>query len=258
MYPVFDPKTAHIIHFIFEWLGVIVGVQSYRIIKKRHAVNHPNSPQKAGLVSNGNFAVAIGCILGAGIGNKLLFIIEMPQAWSLYGFKALAMGQTIAGGMIGALIGIEIAKKIKGITYSTGDLFIVPFCIGLIVGRIGCFLAGLNDGTYGVATNLPWGINFGDHIRRHPTQLYDQVWAISMLVFFYFTYPKLKSVSGLGFKLLFISYMLWRVWVDSLKPVPYEYWLGLSGIQLACLIMSVCYLPWLIKDFIRLKNATLK
>ena len=245
-------QTAHIVHFIFEWLALIVGVQCYRLIKKHHVKNNPNSPQQAGILSKDSFVVAIGCILGAGIGNKLLFLIEVPQAWSEYGAMSLALGQTIVGGMIGGLIGIEIAKKLAGIHYSTGDLFIVPFCLGLIVGRTGCYLAGLHDGTYGVATSLPWGIDFGDGILRHPTQIYDMLWAMTMLILFYVAYPKLKAVSGLSFKLLFISYMLWRLLVDGIKPVPYPYWLGLSGIQWACLLAVICYLPFAWRDVKRL------
>ena len=30
------------------------------------------------------------------------------------------------------------------------------------VGRIGCFLSGLPDGTYGLPSSLPWAIDLGD------------------------------------------------------------------------------------------------
>ena len=36
-----------------------------------------------------------------------------------------------------------------------------------------CFLAGLHDDTYGLPTAAPWGMDFGDGIPRHPTQLYE-------------------------------------------------------------------------------------
>ena len=48
------------------------------------------------------------------------------------------------------------------------------------LGRIGCFLAGLADMTYGTPTTLPWGRDFGDGIGRHPVQLYESP---AMLVF---------------------------------------------------------------------------
>ncbi len=47
-------------------------------------------------------------------------------------------------------------KRIAGIRSRTGDLFAVPLCVGIAIGRIGCFLAGLADDTYGKPTSLPW------------------------------------------------------------------------------------------------------
>jgi hypothetical protein len=34
------------------------------------------------------------------------------------------------------------------------------------------------DHTVGVATSLPWGINFADGLRRHPTQLYEIIFLL--------------------------------------------------------------------------------
>lgn len=50
----------------------------------------------------------------------------------------------------------------------------------MAVGRLGCFFAGLPDYTYGVPTDLPWGVNFGDGVPRHPVQLYESA---AMLLF---------------------------------------------------------------------------
>jgi prolipoprotein diacylglyceryltransferase len=49
----------------------------------------------------------------------------------------------------------------------------LPLAIGIAVGRLGCFFAGLDDFTYGTPTTLPWGHDFGDGIARHPVQLYE-------------------------------------------------------------------------------------
>jgi len=38
----------------------------------------------------------------------------------------------------------------------------VPLAVGIAVGRIGCFLTGLDDHTYGLPTTLPWAVDFGD------------------------------------------------------------------------------------------------
>ena len=42
-----------------------------------------------------------------------------------------------------------------------------------LIGRIGCFTAGLTEETYGIKTTFFTGIDFGDGIRRHPVTLYE-------------------------------------------------------------------------------------
>jgi phosphatidylglycerol---prolipoprotein diacylglyceryl transferase len=54
---------------------------------------------------------------------------------------------------------------------ATGDVFAIPLTVGIAVGRVGCFLTGLADNTHGLPANLPWAIDYGDGIPRHPAQL---------------------------------------------------------------------------------------
>ena len=72
-------------------------------------------------------------------------------------------------------------KRYIGLRTSTGDLYAIPLALGIAIGRIGCFLTGLSDNTYGTATNLPWAINFGDGIPRHPTQLYEIAFLLALV-----------------------------------------------------------------------------
>ncbi|MEI6545165.1 MAG: prolipoprotein diacylglyceryl transferase family protein, partial [Methylococcales bacterium] len=229
--------------FIFEWLGVLLGVQVYRLIKKRKKLE--------GITQGTTFTVILGCIFGAAIGNKLMFVFENPQLWIENGWLSLLQGQSIVGGLLGGLIGVEITKKIIGINYSTGGDFVLPLIVGTLIGRIGCFLAGLHDGTFGLPTTLPWGIDFGDGIFRHPTQLYDML-AVTVLGILLFLNRKwLAQVPGLSFKLYLSGYLLWRLLIDGLKPIPFAYWLGLSGIQWACVLSLFLYLPLLWRDLMK-------
>src|SRR5262249_24408376 len=82
-------------------------------------------------------------------------------------------GKAIVGGLIGGLVGGELEKRWAGLTRRTGDLFAMPLALGIAIGRIGCFLSGLPDRTYGTPSSLPWAVDFGDGIPRHPTQLYE-------------------------------------------------------------------------------------
>lgn len=65
---------------------------------------------------------------------------------------------------------VEITKKFAGINRSMSDITIIPLIAGMAIGRIGHFLTGLQDKTYGIPTTLPWGVDFGDSISRHPAQ----------------------------------------------------------------------------------------
>jgi len=88
-----------------------------------------------------------------------IFWLEFPYLWNIafHDIGTWMSGQSIVGGLLGGLIGVELAKKLTGVNRSTGGDFVMPLMVGTVIGRIGCFLAGLNDGTYGNATTLPWG-----------------------------------------------------------------------------------------------------
>jgi phosphatidylglycerol---prolipoprotein diacylglyceryl transferase len=229
-----DANTAAWIHTAFAWAGMALGAALWRRTLKQQ--------QRGGALAPGNFGVLVGLLIGAALGNKLVFLIERPDiALSLWQSRSLAWpGQSIVGGLLGGLIGVEIAKKLTGQTRSTGDAMVLPIGIGLAIGRVGCFLAGLHDDTYGLATAAPWGVDFGDGIRRHPTQLYEIAVVVPMGLVLH---RARFGTPGLAFKLFLSGYLLWRLLVEFLKPVPVAYPLGLSGIQWTCLVALAVYVP---------------
>lgn len=232
-----DPSLAHFVHAIFEAAGMAVGARYYGRLRKRAGGGN--------LLFGSNYAVLVGCLLGAAIGNKLAFWMEMPHLWPDHGgISAFFLGgQSMVGGLVGGLVGIEIAKRLAGVSTSTGDAFVFPILLGLAIGRIGCFLAGLNDGTFGVETVLPWGIDFGDGIRRHPTQLYEIVFVAILWTTLSNFKNSLEETPGLLFKVMLSAYLIWRLVIDLIKPHEFVYSLGLSGIQWLCAVSLMFYLP---------------
>lgn len=236
-----------------------MGAFVYRRLRKQRGAE--------GALTGKTYFVTLGCILGAAIGNKLVFWIEfadrIPDLWQglvhndPMAWRQLFAGQSIVGGLLGGLIGVELAKKGAGIQYSTGDDFVLPLVVGTVIGRIGCFLAGLNDGTYGVATTMPWGVDFGDGVARHPTQLYDMIFAVAWGGWLWHQRLRLAPKPGLMFKLYLAGYLFWRLCVDAIKPMPYVFPFGLSGIQVVCIVALVVYLPFVARDLYQLKNENL-
>lgn len=237
-----DARIAQSVHYLFEWAALATGLFVYRTgLRKRGA---------RGLTAPGSFAVIVGALIGAALGNKLAFCFDSPELCDFRGagLRALLAGQSVVGALLGGWLGVEVGKKIAGITVRTGDDYVAPILAGLAIGRVGCFLAGLHDGTCGVPTPLAWGVDFGDGLRRHPAQLYECLLALAALV----TWPRWRRVfartPGLAFRALMLGYFVWRIAVDRLKPVPHAYALGLSGLQWICIVASVSVISGLAVD----------
>jgi prolipoprotein diacylglyceryltransferase len=180
----------------------------------------------------------VGALFGAKVLVLLQYIDVIGSSWELL-LLLLLQGKTVVGALLGGLIGVELTKKMIGVKRSTGDAFVYPLIVGTAVGRIGCFLTGLSDRTYGIATTLPWGVDFGDGIPRHPTQLYEILFLLGLMIFL-----KIRSryhrQEGDLFKFYMIAYLSFRLLIDFIKP-DFHPILGLSAIQLACLLGLLYY-----------------
>ena len=176
-------------------------------------------------------------IVGAAIGCRLLGWLETPHA--------AVPGKTVVGGIVGAIIAVEAMKRRFGVKTATGDLFAIPIAAGIAIGRVGCFLTGLSDDTYGTVTTLPTGVDFGDGMKRHPVQIYEILFLL-LLIPMLMTFWRQQVRLGETFKLFVISYMSWRFLIDFLKPANRI--AGLSVIQITCLVMLIYYS----RDFFRI------
>ena len=186
--------------------------------------------------------IIIGGLVGALMGTKVLVILQHIDLFRQYPdqfWLLLLQGKTIVGAMLGAVLGVETTKKLWRIHQSTGDAFVYPLIVGTAIGRIGCFLTGLSDRTYGIATALPWGVDFGDGIPRHPTQLYEILFLLGLMLFL-----KLRSRHPLNpgdrFKFYMTAYLSFRLLIDFIKP-DFHPFLNLSAIQIACILGLIYY-----------------
>jgi prolipoprotein diacylglyceryltransferase len=241
-----DLHTAAWAHTGFEYAGIALGAWWWRRGLRAQRLGGP--------LATGNFAVVVGLLLGAGLGNKLVFLIERPDvALAIWQGQPLWPGQSIVGGLLGGLIGVELAKWATRQARSTGDALVAPLMLG--IGRIGCFVAGLHDDTYGLPTTLPWGVDLGDGVPRHPSPLYEIAFLLALATGLHAKRQRWATVPGLQFKLFLSAYLLWRLVADGLKPVREPYALGLSGIQWVCLVALLAYVPLVWRALRRLPRA---
>jgi phosphatidylglycerol:prolipoprotein diacylglycerol transferase len=181
-------------------------------------------------------------LAGGLIGSRVVASFEDPRLFVHHWHDTayLLSGKTIVGGLIGGLVAVEWAKRRLGVTVPTGDALTIPLIAGLAVGRVGCFLSGLADQSYGIATRLPWGVDFGDGVSRHPTQLYEIGFLCAVAALLVTLGDRVNAV-GDRFKLFLFGYLAFRLLVDFIKPGVRLG--GLSAIQWVCLGTLAFYAP---------------
>ncbi len=212
-------------HLLFEVLAYGI---AFRLLRRAHGGTQDAVPiaQRVWLL-----VAAVG---GAAIGAKLLFILEDP--WASYAAMGepskLFGGRTIIGAFLGGWLAVEVAKWANGISKSTGDLLVRPLWVGLAIGRLGCFFSGVSDGTHGLPSSLPWAMDLGDGVLRHPTALYEFGY---LLVFGLASERVHFRRSGDRFLAFMGLYLLFRFGVEFIKTQP-RFWWGLSSLQVASVV----------------------
>ena len=182
-------------------LGMTVFVYNWRLSEAGKRIDSAGPLYGVALVAG----AAIG---GFGAGTLNLWLSGEP-----------GIGRSIVGALAGAIAAVEIFKKLMGLSGSTGLIFVPAFATSVMVGRWGCYFAGLSDATHGTPTALPWGRDFGDGIMRHPVQLYESLTMAAFLIAALVLIGRRNAFfMHNGFYLLVLVYAGQRFLWEFLKP----------------------------------------
>lgn len=196
-----------LLHSLFDLLALLAGIAIYVWLPLPSAASPAREPFKLDPLYP--LALAGGGLIGA-------YLFGTANAW-LSGQEGI--GRSIEGALAGAILGIEILKWRRGIGGSTGMRFVAPLAAAIAIGRIGCFLSGLDDLTHGTPTALPWGYDFGDGIQRHPVQLYESLTMVAFLAAFLVLLSRGNALAiTTGFYLFVGVYAAQRFVWEFLKP----------------------------------------
>ncbi|WP_339874696.1 prolipoprotein diacylglyceryl transferase [Olleya marilimosa] len=231
----FNPELFGVninIHLILEYLAFFIAYRYYVFLRKRNTDV---------ITSNNRLSIILGAALGALVGSRLVGFLENPLIeFTLKNAITLLNTKTIMGGLFGGLLGVELAKKIINESQSSGDLFVFPIILGIFIGRVGCFLSGINEFTYGKVTTSAFGMDLGDGLLRHPTSLYELFFLIFLFIALKTVNNRLQLKNGDLFKIFMLSYFGFRFCIEFLKPNVF-YTFGLSSIQILCVICWLYY-----------------
>ncbi len=210
-------------HLLFDFLAYGVAILLSITLFKSPTKTYPK---------NLSFAYYITLIFGFIVGA-----LSIGSLNSYYSLGKFTLSKSIIGALFGGLIAVELFKYHYKLKASTGAYFVPSLVIGIIIGRIGCFMGGLDDYTYGIKTNFFLGYDFGDGIKRHPVQLYE---SFLMALFFLYTikiyYTNHTFFEKKIFYIFIIYYASQRFMLEYLKPYK-DLILGLNIFHFVAILM---------------------
>ncbi len=169
------------------------------------------------------------------VGARLFYVIGHLQEFAKEPWTALAIwqpGLVFYGGLLGGALVVIVFVKVKQLAlWDIADMITPSLALGYAIARIGCFLNGC---CYGVATSVPWAVNFFD-VGRHPTQLYSFVYGSIIFGVIWFSRRRIVT-PGILFWLFLGLYSVFRFAVEFLR-VSERVVFGLSAAQLISILV---------------------
>jgi phosphatidylglycerol---prolipoprotein diacylglyceryl transferase len=216
------------VHFVFDALALLCSMAMTIFVYRWRLAMAVQKIERAGM----GYIIALLCgaaVGGFGFGSLNLWLSGNP-----------IIGRSIVGSLAGGIFAIELYKFMKGMKGSTGIVFVPAFATTVAIGRWGCHFAGLSDETHGIASTLPWAVNQGDGVLRHPVALYESFAMLGFLIFALWQLARRTAFfEANGFYIMVLFYAVQRFMWEFLKP--YAAVLGpLNVFQLVCIGLS-CY-----------------
>ncbi len=177
--------------------------------------------------------IYVAALAGAFIGAKLVYL--GAEGW-LHWHDAnrwviLATGKSITGALLGGYLGVEIAKKFLRYPSATGDWFALIVPMGIMFGRVGCFLNGC---CLGRECEPSWfTMNDANGVARWPAVPVEFLFNALMLGVILLLRRR-KSAQGQLFHIYLMAYGIFRFFHELLRDTPHIAGI-LSGYQLAAL-----------------------
>ena len=173
-FPEIDPVALAIGPVKIHWYGLmyLMGFAAFWFLARLRA-KKPWSPIRPEQVDDMLFYGAVGVILGGRIGYILFYQLPAFAGDPAMLLRIWEGGMSYHGGMLGVFIGLYLFGRKNGMTFFQVSDFIAPWVpIGLGAGRIGNFI---NKELWGrpMESVMPWAMDYGDHIARHPSSLYQ-------------------------------------------------------------------------------------
>jgi phosphatidylglycerol:prolipoprotein diacylglycerol transferase len=201
-------------HDVFVGAGVLVAVVVFVLELRRRGVRDDRM-----------WVIVAGALTGGAVFARLgtwLQHLDLRRNAS-FGEQWLYGNRSILSGLIGAYLGVLLAKRLTGYRGRTGDLFAPAVAAGMAIGRVGCLLTELP----GTPTSLPWGITLTPAeaatspgavagVALHPSFAYEIAFHVAAFAALWWSRSRLTE-PGESFALYVIAYAVFRFLVEFVR-----------------------------------------
>jgi phosphatidylglycerol---prolipoprotein diacylglyceryl transferase len=205
------------------------------------------------------------------VGARVFYCIEywgteIKNWWEV--FQYWKGGIVFYGGLIGAIAGFFVYRRSHPFPLRPYmDVLAPSIGIGIMFGRLGCFLNGC---CYGHVCQLPWAVSFPkpsppwlhhhtlgmipegavQSLAIHPTQIYSAIDGLVLLLLLSAFFP-LRRRDGEVMGLLMVTYPISRFLIEFLRNDEGAFFAGLTisqTISVALFLVGLAFWSWLFKQ----------
>ena len=219
-------------HEVFVALGLLAAGVVFLIERRRRGVSDPRVPY-----------LVLGALAGAAVFSRLgTWAQHLDPSKNLSLIDQLAHGNaSMLSALVGAWLGVHVAKRIVRYPDRTGDLFAPAVALAMCIGRIGCLLTERP----GTPTGQGWGIVLTPDaaarvgspagVPLHPSFVYEIAFHAAAFALLWFWLRHRPIAAGETLTLYIAAYGLFRFFVEFVRGNEIA-WAGFTRPQLFLLV----------------------
>ncbi|MFN8085737.1 MULTISPECIES: prolipoprotein diacylglyceryl transferase [unclassified Microbacterium] len=219
-------------HEVFVALGLLAAGVVFLIERRRRGVSDPRVPY-----------LVLGALAGAAVFSRLgTWAQHLDPSKNLSLIDQLAHGNaSMLSALVGAWLGVHVAKRIVRYPDRTGDLFAPAVALAMCIGRIGCLLTERP----GTPTGAAWGIVLDPEaaarvgapagVPLHPSFVYEIAFHAVAFALLWFWLRHRDIAAGETLTLYIAAYGIFRFCVEFVRGNEVA-WAGFTRPQLFLMV----------------------
>ena len=183
--------------------------------------------------------VVLGALVGGAVMMRMGTWLQHVQLRENAGLTEqwLYGNRSILGGLVGAWLGVHVAKRVVGYRMRTGDLFAPAVALGMAVGRVGCLLTEVPGTPTGAGYGIRLDAGAADRlgvtadVPLPPSFVYEITFHLAAFVALWVWLRHRPFAPGTTFVLYVAAYGVFRFLVEFVRGNEVV-WQGLTRPQL--------------------------